>query len=250
VRAFAAIVRVSLRQVVGGRRWIVLSLLALLAPIVMWLSSFDLTAAQAVARYEDWPLPILLLLVLPVTCLVVGSGALGDERRDGTLSFLLVRPIPRSTITAAKLAAAWLAATLIAGTAGALAAATVAVRASTWAALLPTVVAVAVTAAAYCAVFMLLGHITSRAVLVGLVYLFVWESVVSFAAPSLANVSLSRIGLTAYVGMVPGSAQNLAEPLGSLAPGAGGAVVKAFAISLICILAGAFLLSRRDATGE
>lgn len=250
MRAFISIVRVTMRQVVGGKRWIVLGLLALLPAVVMWFSSLDASASEAVTRYQDAPLPTLLLLVLPVVALVIGSGALGDERRDGTLSFLLIRPIRRSTITAAKLTASWLAATLIAGTAGALAAAVLALRAETWSALVPTIVAVAVTAAGYTAVFMLLGHITSRAVLIGLVYLFVWESGISFAAPSLANVSLSRIGLTAYVGMVPESASNLRDPLGSLAPGVGGAAAKALGIAAVCVLFGAFLLKRRDAAGE
>ena len=250
MRAFASIVRVTMRQVVGGKRWIVLGLLAMLPAVVMWFSSLDASALEAVKRYEDAPLPTLLLLVLPVVALVIGSGALGDERRDGTLSFLLIRPIRRSTITAAKLTASWLSATLIAGTAGALAAAVLATRAGTWSALFPTVVAVAVTAAGYTAAFMLLGHLTSRAVLIGLVYLFVWESGISFAAPSLANVSLSRIGLTAYVGMVPESASNLREPLGSLAPGVGGAAAKAIGIAAVCVLFGAFLLKRKDAAGE
>ena len=250
MRAFASIVRVTMRQVVGGRRWIVLGLLALMPAIVTWFSTLDASAVEAVSRYQDVPLPTLLLLVLPVVALVIGSGSLGDERRDGTLSFLLIRPVRRSTITAAKLTAAWLSATVIAGGAGALAAAVLAVRASTWGALVPTIVAVAVTAAGYTAVFMLLGHITSRAVLIGLVYLFVWESGISFAAPSLANVSLSRIGLTAYVGLDPDSASNLREPLGSLAPGAGGATAKALGIALICVLVGALLLKRRDAAGE
>ena len=249
MRAFLAILRATMRQVVGGRRWIVLGLLALMPAVVMWLSSLDASASVAVTRYRDASLQTLLLPVLPIIALVIGSGALGDERRDGTLSFLLVRPVRRSTITGAKLTAAWLAASLIAGASGALAATVLAIRAGTWSALAPTLVAVAVTAAGYAAVFMLLGHITSRAVLVGLVYLFVWEPI-TFAAPALANVSLSRIGLTAYVGMDPDSIRTLGEALGSLAPGAGGAIAKALGISLVSIWFGAFLLKRLDAAGE
>jgi ABC-2 type transport system permease protein len=243
-------VRVTMRQVVGGRRWIVLGLLALLPAVVMWFASIDPSPPGAFERYNDVPLPTLLLLVVPIVTLVIGSGALGDERRDGTLSFLLLRPIRRSTIAAAKLTAAWLAASLIAGSAGFLASFVLAVRADTWITLAPTLVAVLLATAGYTAVFMVLGHVTSRAVLIGLVYVFVWESGISFAAPSLANVSLSRIGLTAYVGMLPETASALGEPLGALAPGAGGALAKALGIALVCILVGAFLLKRMDATSE
>jgi ABC-2 type transport system permease protein len=253
VRAFVSIVRVTFRQVVGGRRWIVLGLLALLPSVVMWFSSMDSTASAAIDRYHDAPLAMLLLLVVPIVTLVVGSGALGDERRDGTLSFLLVRPIRRSTIALAKLVAAWLAAAVIAGAGGVLAGLLLAMRAGTWITLGPTLLAVAVGTAGYTAVFMVLGHLTSRAVLIGLVYVFVWESGISFAAPALANVSLSRIGLSAYLGLIPASTPgytSLTEALGSLAPGAGGALAKALSISVVCVLFAALLLKKRDATGE
>ncbi|MEX0826937.1 MAG: ABC transporter permease [Acidimicrobiia bacterium] len=253
MRAFLSMVRVTLRQVIGGRRWIILGLVALLSAIVMWLSSANLNEANSIGRYHDAPLVILFIIVLPLVALVLGSSALGDERRDGTLSFLLLRPIPRWSIVAAKFTASWLAATAISSVAGILASAALAARAGTWVTLVPTVVGVAVSAACYTAVFLVLGHITSRAVLVGLVYLFVWESGISFAAPALANVSLFRIGLTAYVGLVPAGTPGVApldEVLGLLVPGAGGAVAKAVGISIVCITMGAVLLKRMDATGE
>jgi hypothetical protein len=117
----------------------------------------------------------------------------------------------------------------------------------------PTLVGIAVSAACYTAVFLVLGHITSRAVLVGLVYLFVWESGISFAAPALANVSLFRIGITAYVGLIPEGTPGvtpLDEVLGLLAPGVGGALAKAVVISVVCIFLGSLLVKRMDATGE
>jgi ABC-2 type transport system permease protein len=253
VRAFLSIVRVTTRQVVGGRRWLVLGLVALLPAIVMWFASTNLSESGAISRYNDAPLVILFLLVLPIVALLLGSSALGDERRDGTLSFLLLRPIRRSTIAAAKLTGAWLVTTVIAGLAGVLASTVLAIRAGTWVTLVPTLVGVAICAACYTAVFLVLGHLTSRAVLIGLVYVFIWESGISFAAPSLANVSLFRIGLSAYVGLVPDSTPGLRplhDVLGLLTPGAGGALAKAVGIAIACIAFGAFLLKRIDATGE
>lgn len=253
MRAFLSIVRVTTRQVVGGRRWVVLGLVALLPAIVMWFASSNLGESGAIERYNDAPLVILFLLVLPIVALLLGSSALGDERRDGTLSFLLLRPVRRSTIAAAKLTGAWLVTTVIAGLAGVLASTVLAIRAGTWVTLVPTLVGVAICAACYTAVFLVLGHLTSRAVLIGLVYVFIWESGISFAAPSLANISLFRIGLSAYVGLVPDSTPGLTplhDVLGLLTPGAGGALAKAVGISIVCVVSGAFLLKRVDATGE
>jgi len=250
VRAFLAIVRVTLRQVLGGKRWILLGLLSFVPAVVMWFSSANATADEAFVLYHEAPLGLLLLIVLPVVALVIGAGAIGDERRDATLSFLLLRPIRRATIVGAKFVAAWLATTLIVAAAGGLASAVVSLRTDSWQTLGPTVVALALSSAAYTAVFLVLGHLTSRAVLVGLVYVFIWESGFTYAAPGLANVSLSRIGLTAYAALVPDSTRLLADPLGSLTPGVGGALTKALVIAAACVLFGGFLLKRGDAAAE
>jgi len=58
-------------------------------------------------------------------------------------------------------------------------------------------------------------------VLLGLVYVFIWENGITFAAASLANVSLFRIGLSAYAGLVPESQRQLAETLALAGPEAG-----------------------------
>ena len=44
----------------------------------------------------------LFALVIPITTLILASSALGDERRDKTLSFLVLRPISRLEIACAK----------------------------------------------------------------------------------------------------------------------------------------------------
>ena len=250
MRAFASMFRISLRQVIGGKRWLGLGLLALLPGIVMWLSSANLNDEGVFWRFHDAPLPTLLLLVLPVVSVVIASGALGDERRDATLSFLLVRPVARRTIVLAKWAAAWVAAAGLVGVAGVLASGVFALRTGSWQTLAPTLIAVVVGTACYVSMFLVVGYLTSRAVLIGLVYVFVWESGISFAAPALASVSLSRIALTAYVGMLPESASLLRDPMALLAPGAGGALGKALVIGALAVAAGAWILRRTDSTTE
>ncbi len=243
-----AIVRVTLRQLLGGKRLIVLGLLGAIPAVVVWLATANRVSSNVLETYNESAIPTLFLIVVPITSIVLGSASLGDERRDGTLSFLVVRPIPRSAIAAAKLAAAALAAVIVSVLSGALASAAVSIRASDWSTLVPTLVGLAIAAGCYAAVFLVLGHLTSRAVLMGLVYLFLWETGISFAAPSLANVSLFRIGLTAYVGMRPESQAVLSEPLGSLTPGAGGAALKLLILGALAIATAAALLRTRDIT--
>ena len=244
--AFFAVVRVTLRQLLGGKRLIAFGLLSLLPSVVMWLSTRTASGRGVVDRFHDAPLVIVFLIVLPVVSLILGASALGDERRDGTLSFLILRPVPRSLIAGAKLVAAWLATTAIVGTAAGLAATVVGIRIGDWSLVAPAVFSAAISALAYCSVFLLLGYFTSRAVLLGLVYVFIWENGITFAAASLANVSLFRIGLSAYAGLVPRSLTQLHEALGSVTPGAGGAAAKAVIIAIVAMAAAGTLLRRRD----
>lgn len=250
MRAFSAVTKLTLRQLLGGKRLLGLGLLALVPTVIMWLASANLTGSAVVNRFHDAPFAVIFLIVVPVVSLILGSAPLGDDRRDGTLSFLMLRPLPRSLIVAAKLFAAWLASTLVVGTAGALAASVVGLRVGDWSFVAPTIAAIAVACLGYVSVFLLLGYFTSRAVLIGLVYVFIWENGISLAAASLANVSLLRIGLSAYVGLVP-EAENYGldrEILGAVAPGAGGAAAKALVVALIVVLFTARMLRRRDLT--
>jgi len=250
MRATLAIARVGFRQALGGKRVLALGLVGAIPATVMWLASTNLTPAAAIDRFYEAPFGIVFIMVLPICAMVIGAGAMGDERRDGTLSFLMLRPIPRWVIVAAKFVAAWTAVTMLAGGSGVLAAIVLGMRGGSYSAVVPIAIAVAISTAAYTAVFMVLGHLTSRAVLIGLVYTFIWESSITFAAAGLANVSLFRIGITAYSAMVPASRSQLSEVLGDLAPGTWGAVAKATVIATLAVLALASMLRRRDALSE
>lgn len=246
MRGPLAIVRVTLQQLLGGRRLLVLSLLGAIPAVVVWLSTSDTGGSTVFEVYHEGAMITLFLIVMPIVSIVLGSAALGDERRDGTLSFLVIRPIPRSLITAAKFMAAWIATALVAMLSGALASAAVSLRMSDWSTMAPTLVALAISSGCYAAVFMVVGHLTSRAVLLGLVYLFVWETGIAFAASSLANVSLFRIGLTAYAAMLPEATPLLSEPLAALVPGTGGALAKLIGLAVVAVFVTAAMLRRRD----
>jgi len=248
MRGVIAIVRTTLRQLLGGRRLLVLALLGTVPAIVTWLSTQNRSADSVFEVYHEGAMITMFLIVMPIVSIVLGSAALGDERRDGTLSFLVVRPLPRSAITFAKFAAAWIASAAVAMLSGALASTAASLRLSDWSTMAPTLMALALSAGCYAAVFMVLGFLTSRAVLVGLIYLFVWESGIAFAASSLANVSLFRIGLTAYAAMLPEATPLLSDPLAALEPGTGGAIAKLAGLAAICAMTTTFLMRRRDIT--
>ena len=249
MRAFTALLASTLRQQLGGRRIILLLLLGLFpAGVLAILLADERTAIGARQAFHEAPLAILFFVVLPVASLVFGAGALGDERRDGTLSFILLRPLPRSLLAAAKLLGAWLSAFTVVGT-GALAMSVVlGIRFANWGTLGPLVLAVALSSLAYVSVFLALGYFTARAVLIGLVYVFIWETSMTGTIPSLASVSLMRIGLSAYTALVPVGRVYIDDVLGVVQPGVGGAVAKAAGVAVVAVAAVTLLLRHRDIT--
>lgn len=128
-------------------------------------------------------------LSVPVLSLVLASSALGELVEDETLVYLWLRPNPRWTLAVA----AWLAA------------ATVAVPANvvplTLAAAVgtggdpSTTVAVATSmglaTVAYTGVFTFLGLIIRRSLIVGLVYVFIWELFVARVGLGAARLSIN-----------------------------------------------------------
>jgi ABC-2 type transport system permease protein len=140
----------------------------------------------------DWGEPVIaglgLGVLLPVVALVVGTGVLGSEIDDGTVVHILTKPLPRSTIVLSKLAVA-----------ATVTAATVAVPLFVAGALadgvrfgLALVLAGAVGAIAYSAVFVAISLLTRRPVLLGLVYVLVWEGLLAGFVPRTRVLSIQQ----------------------------------------------------------
>lgn len=123
----------------------------------------------------QWGPPVLVALglavVLPVVALIVGTGVLGAEIDDGTVVHILTKPLPRWQIVLPKLAVA---ATVSAVTAG-IPLYVAGVLADSVRLGLALVAASAAGALAYSALFLALSLLTRRPVLLGLVYVLIWE---------------------------------------------------------------------------
>ncbi len=159
---------ITARGLFGRRRFLLLLPLPLILIGMAWLGS-------ALGEPEDFASPVLVgigvAVVLPVIALIVGTGVLGSEIDDGTIVHILTKPIPRWKIVLSKLAVAFGVSGAV--TAGAMfAAATIVdgVRLG-----LAFAAAGAVGALAYSALFLMLSLLTRRPVLVGLLYVMIWE---------------------------------------------------------------------------
>ena len=204
MRAGIAITSATIRQVLPRRRTI-LYLLAESAPALVYLLMAS-TLSDEAAALERFMLLVITLyfpLLVPIVTLIIASAVLGHERRDGTLSFLVLRPIPRWVIATAKI----LAAIIVAGglnAFGALAlSSALAIETGIWDFVIPLVVGGLVASIVYAAILVPVGFFTDRAVLVGLLVLLIFENGVVFAAPGLSALSGWRLGFSAFVGLAP-----------------------------------------------
>jgi ABC-2 type transport system permease protein len=188
----------TFRQLLGRGRTILIGLLALLPvglAIIYRLGSHDTDPVGWVAGTLLDGLVVSTLL--PLTALVFGTAALGAEIEDGTAVYLLAKPVPRSRIILAKLLAAWSVTTVTVLTSG-LVAGAIGLSGERSGGLLPGFgVALALGSLVYCALFVMLSVATSRSLIAGLAYVFIWEGVINglFAGTRLLSVRHYTLGV-------------------------------------------------------
>jgi ABC-2 type transport system permease protein len=133
-----------------------------------------------------------LAVMLPVTALIVGTAVLGAEIEDGTVLHILAKPLPRREIVLAKLAVS-AGVTAIVCAVPMFVAGTVAQSVRSGVAL---AVACAVGALAYAAFFLALSLLTRRPVLIGLLYVLLWEGLLGNLLASTRELSIHQYAVT------------------------------------------------------
>ena len=185
------VLTLTLRQLLGQKRTLFLAalgLLPLLTSIIWRLGDRGATAAEFAAAV---PLNALTVnILLPLTALVLATAALGSEIEDGTIVYLLAKPAQRWRIVAGKLLAAWGATALLVLASATISGAVALAGEDGWRILGGFLVALAAGSLAYSSVFVLLSVVTSRALLVGLAYAFIWEAVITNFAPGVQRFSI------------------------------------------------------------
>jgi ABC-2 type transport system permease protein len=244
IMAIPEIVRITLRQLIGRRRAVLLVLLAAV-PILLALL-FRAAKVEDVEGFSGGILDaVALTLLLPLVAILFGTAAFGAEIEDGTVVYLLAKPVARWAIVAAKLIAT-------VGVTAALTASSVLLAGVI--ALMPLgesgaeatrayVAAMIVGSACYASVFLAISLFTRRSLVVGIGYWLIWEGALSTLLPGIANLSVRQYALgiaNAFFQMKPEEAR--------LAPST--------ALPLVLILlAGAFViatwrLTRFELTGS
>lgn len=218
------IIRLTTRTVLSGRRLAVLiALSSLIVVLAVFLRVFtDATAGDAAEFLQG----VSIATLLPLFGLIIGTGVINPEIDDGSIMYLLAKPVPRATIVLSKVAVAVAAIIILAAVPTALAAL---IMSGAGAGLpLGFGVGAAVAGVVYGAIFLLLSIITRHAVIVGLVYALAWESLVGSFIPGARVLSVQQWGLSI--------ADSLASPgVVEGHVGLGVALVLAFVVTAGCI---------------
>ena len=198
INAVPEIFRVTLRQLMGRRRTIWLLLLAAL-PVLLAL------LFRAAGQTEIGPFTrivfdtIAITILMPLVAILFGSGAFGAEIDDGTIVYLLAKPVPRWMVVLAKAVAVMTVSIALSGTSMALAGAIdlAPLGADGVKAAEAQVLAIVVGSVCYASLFLAVSLFTRRALVIGVGYMLVWEGALSFMLPGIANLSIRQYALGA-----------------------------------------------------
>ncbi|MET9360023.1 ABC transporter permease [Streptomyces sp. NPDC006632] len=186
------VARLTYRALLGRRRAAILFVLpALLIVISVAVRSFSSGADDQVAA--DLLGSFALATMVPLIGVIAGTGAIGPEIDDGSIVYLLAKPVKRSTIIVTKLIVA-IAVTMAFSAIPTLIAGFILNGNGQQIAIAYTVAAL-VASIAYAAVFLLLGTITRHAVVFGLVYALVWEALFGNLVPGARTLSVQQWSL-------------------------------------------------------
>jgi ABC-2 type transport system permease protein len=207
------VVRLTVRALMLQRRTLALALLAL-APVVMALV-FALAAPADAHPFrfysrlvQDLELPVVTALV----SLIVGVSAIGDERDDGTILYLAATPLSRLRIVVSKIAAAWLVCLALLVPSVALGGLLVLGGDVTVGLIGWPVAGVALASLAYCAASAWLSLQVRRPIVVGVLYILLWEGSIATYAASADRLSIAAYGRALAAERLPEAAAAVVSP--------------------------------------
>jgi ABC-2 type transport system permease protein len=220
-----AVFVLTVRQLAGSRRiWLVLALvsLPLLAGLLFQVADATATPDEFA---DDVTRVMLSSAILPLVMLLLATAAFGNEVGDRTLVYLVTKPIARWRIVAPKLLASVAVGGIPVALGGAVAVAVIE-RGDVGGAL-ATGTGLLAGAAAYAAIFTWAGLATRHALLIGLVYVFIWEAALAAYLDGIRFLSVRRYTLALIHALDDGRLASVDISLSPLTAAIGTAVVLA-----------------------
>lgn len=234
------LVAISLRGMLDRRRtWLMVLLAAM--PVLTALAVVVAGGPRFSATIFD---NLIVRTVVPLIALVFGAAAIGSELEDGTIVYLLTKPVRRLRIYLAKgVVAAGLTSGLVVIATLATGFIASAVRPDLASIAVGYAIAAAVGATAYALVFLTLSTFTTRALAFGLGYVLLWEGILSglLEGTRILSIRQATLGLATELTGIP-ARQAVIE---------GGAAIAILTIAIVgAIVLGSWRLSRFQLRGS
>ena len=188
------------RSLLGRRRTIVLLLLPLALLALCTLARVLAGLDPGIARELDRTLAPDLLgtfgiaVLMPLLSLIAGTGSIGPEIDEGSIVYLLAKPLNRYSIIVTKLAVA-VGVVVVFGVLP-VAVAGVVLTGELGPVTVGHTLGALAGGAAYSALFLLLAVLTKNAVVIGLIYALIWESLVGGLVPGAQTLSVQQWSLS------------------------------------------------------
>jgi ABC-2 type transport system permease protein len=207
------IYQLTLRALLLQRRTIVLGLLAA-APVLMAFVYAVAARADAdhVMFYSHLVQQLFVPTVAAVVALVIGVSAIGDERDDGTILYLVATPQSRLGLVATKIAAAWTATLMLLVPSLVVSALLILEGDTDLSSLAWPVAGVALATLAYCSVAAWLSLRTRRPIVIGVLYVLLWEGSIATFAASASKLSIAAYGRALVAERLPEAAAPVVGP--------------------------------------
>jgi len=195
------VVSLTVRVLLGRRRGVLFvvlpGLLLLIAVALRWAGGSDESVTADVLS------AFAIGTVLPLLALIAGTGVIGPEIDDGSIVYLLAKPVPRWHIAVSKLLVA-VSCVIVFG-ALPIGAAALIMSGGDFNLALGFFVGAVLAGVGYCAVFLLLAVVSQHAVVYGLGYALVWESLIGNFVPGAKTLSIQQwaLAVTREIASVP-----------------------------------------------
>lgn len=231
----------TLRALLSRRRALLMALLAAVPALVALLGRAYGEPGDAVEQTAGLLEASVLTALLPLVALVFGTAALGAELEDGSAIHLLTKPVARWRIVAGKVLAAAPITAILVGGATLVTGLILGGDRGAAGLTLGYALAAAVGGLVYVMLFIALSILTGRALIVGLIYVAVWEGTLAglFEGTRILSIRQYLVGLIAAID--PHWAAGAGTPL---APGV--AAVGAVLVTAVSFLVAVKALERHQ----
>jgi ABC-2 type transport system permease protein len=222
------------RSLLGRKRTLVLLLLpvALLAlcTLARVLAGLDAEIERELAGplAPDLLTAFGIAILMPLLSLIAGTGSIGPEIDEGSIVYLLAKPLSRYSIVVTKFTVA--AAVVVLFGVLPIAVAGVVLTGEVGSVTVSFTLGALAAGVAYSAVFLLLAVVSRNAVVIGLVYALIWESLVGGLVPGAQALSIQQWSLAVVQRVLGNSAASLGV---EAAVGFGEALVLLTAVTVI-----------------